>query len=85
MTILDELYEWHEMTKGCCPQRREAQKRFDKVWYRAEKVLGEELGEELRNRIFEYMEDECNNDFQTGFRLGVLLMQEVYIPTQSAL
>ena len=81
MNILEELYKWYETRRmDCSPERGEAQKRFNEVWARAEKVLGEELGEELRNGIFAYMDDACANDFRTGFRLGALLIQELHTP-----
>lgn len=80
MALLDELYEWYELKSGCRPEKREAQKRFSEVWNRAERVLNEELGEELRNRMFEYMDEECSNDFQAGFRMGALLMLELQLP-----
>ena len=80
MSILDELYEWYETKGSCYPRRREAQKRFGEVWDRTEKVLGEELGEELRSRIFDYMDEECSDDFQAGFRLGAQLMLELCLP-----
>ena len=80
MSILDELYEWYEMKAACHPERREAEKRFGEAWRRAEALMGEERTEELRNRVFEYMDDECRQDFQAGFRLGALLMQELHTP-----
>ena len=77
MSILDEIYEWYTMRTGY--RLGEAEKAFNEVWDRAEKVLGEEFGEELRYKIFAYMEEECSNEFQAGLRLGALLMQELQI------
>ena len=85
MSILDELYhEWYEMKSDCRLEKRAAEKQFGKLWERAERELGEAFAEELRNSIFEYMEEECNNDFRAGFRLGALLMQELYCPAAPA-
>ena len=81
MSILDELYhEWYEMKSANHPERGDAQKRFDEVWGEAEKVLGADCAEELWDRIFAYMNEECSNEFYAGFRLGALLMQELYFP-----
>ena len=81
MSILDELYhEWYEMKSANHPETGDAQKRFHEIWERAEKVLDAECAEELWNRIFAYMNEECSNEFYAGFRLGALLMQELYSP-----
>lgn len=78
MSILDALYEWHTMKPASQPGRREAQKRFSEIWRQAEKILGEEFGEDLRGRMFDYMDEECRGDFQAGFCLGAMLMSEVH-------
>ena len=78
MSILDELYEWYEMRAGLSPRVGEMQKQFGNLWQEAEKALGEDLSEKLRSSIFDYMDEECTQDFQAGFRLGAQLMLELY-------
>ena len=85
MSILDELYhEWYEMKSARHLEIGEAHKQFDEVWGRAEKELDVECAEELWDRIFAYMNEECSNEFQAGFRLGAQLMQELY-PSSTAI
>ena len=80
MCILDELYhEWYIMKSGNHPDMGEAQKRFGELWKKAAQELGDEFSEELRGSIFDYMNDECCQDFQAGFRLGAQLMLELQL------
>lgn len=78
MNILEAIYEGYIMKTGYLPKKRTAEKQFGEVWEKAEKALGEEFGEELRGKIFDYMNDECSQEFQAGFRIGALLMAELY-------
>ena len=79
MRILDEIYrEWYMMKYGNSRDKGEAQRRFSALWEQAHAKLDRDFSEELRNSIFEYMDDECSCDFQAGFRLGALLMVEIY-------
>ena len=81
MSILEALYrEWYMVKSGIHPDTGAAQKQFGELWDKAEKQLGRDFSEELRSSIFDYMDAECGQDFQAGFRLGVLLMQELHTP-----
>ena len=82
MSILDKIYhEWYMMKSGNYPDSRESQRRFSVLWEKAQAELGQEFSEELHNSIFDYMDDECSHDFRAGFRLGALLMAELYSPS----
>lgn len=84
MSILTKLYhEWYEMKSGERPDRGAAQKRFCELWAQAEARLDREFSEELRASIFDYMDDECCNDFRAGFCIGALLTAEVYTAARS--
>lgn len=81
MSILEELYhEWYTSKSGVHPDTRVAQKQFGELWDKAEKQLDRDFSEELRYSIFDYMDEECCQDFQAGFRLGALLMLELHTP-----
>lgn len=81
MSILEEIYhEWYTPKSGVHPDTRAARKRFSALWDKAEKRLDRDFSEALRGSIFDYMDAECCQDFQAGFRLGALLMLELHTP-----
>jgi len=72
------------MEEGNRPDTGDARKRFSALWGKAEDALDKDFSEELRNSIFEYMDDECTRDFRAGFRLGALLMLDLQHPAAPA-
>ena len=82
MSILDELYhEWYEMKSINRLEAGEEQRRFHEAWGRAEKAMDEDCAEDLWDKIFGYMNEECRNEFLAGFRLGAQLVMELKLPT----
>ena len=80
MSILDELYQWYVMDHPESQGDQKVRERFCDQWEKADQVLNEDFAEELRSSMFAYMVEEGRCDFKAGFRLGALLMQELYSP-----
>ena len=84
MSILDELYSRYVMDHPLYPGDQKVRERFCDQWEKVYQVLNKDFAEELQSSMFAYMVEEGCCDFKAGFRLGALLMQELYSPAASA-
>ena len=84
MSVLDELYKWYVMDHPKYPGDPKVRERFCDQWEKVDQVLSKDFAEELQSSMFAYMVEEGRCDFKAGFRLGALLMQELYSPAASA-
>ena len=84
MCILAELYhEWYSPNAKRWENGEEGREewvRNEELWTKAEACLDGELFRELQMSVINLMDIEPCHTFQTGFRLGSQLMQEIYAP-----